>query len=152
MAEIHVLGFPGEKILLWWLLQIGFQPPELHQTRSAVHKSVAISCGPLALSSGRCYIYFTKSVLRMNRKKLCLHQISYHSLWDISVLFPKGNHLCRYFSYVVFTEYSNFFSQLLWCPGESAQWVTDLSLMARKVFYHSITKIPCLPHSRSLGL
>ena len=48
-SEIHVLEFPGEKLLVQRLLQLGSQPPGSLQTSLPVHKPAVISCGPLAL-------------------------------------------------------------------------------------------------------
>jgi len=49
-SEIHMLGFPGEKLLVRRLLRLGSQPPGSRQASSLVHRPAVTSCGPPALS------------------------------------------------------------------------------------------------------
>lgn len=90
MSEIRVLGFPGEKLSIWRLLRLGSQPAGSRQTSPPVHKPVLVSCGPLAMCF---YICFQKCFIRVNRKILHLHKISYHSLWNVSIPCSGGDGL-----------------------------------------------------------
>lgn len=95
-----------------------------------------------------CFILSPEIYCRVSRRRLCLHQFCCHPLLSVSNQRSNANGLKWSISADIFFMCDFYwvlklYSPLLWCPGEFAQWVTELS--QGKAFPIQLQKSPASP-------